>query len=389
MKKVRIAISAIIVLVCCGAIYLFAAPQKYVPSIFKALQPGHPMYLSMAYTYINPQEQDYRKTRTTLFYTYDIAKKQLKKVYAITVPSVYPVGIVDYKNSKVYYSIWGDLLTGDNKAGDQLESYDLNTHQTKSITGIHHEFDQIELFNNEIYAIAGGLESNGNMQLTRINPATGEIQPISPEDTDIEYNNFSIDYGTGEILTLFCSDFASRHMDTDQTTDVVTPCPYFLSTTNAKLDPPKVIYTFSKNPYVSLFSFEWGKNATERQEISNTANNLEVAAPCRLDDNNILFLGGTSVFSNDKKLKILHLNAKTIDDFVINGVKYYARPMVTPDRQGMFISLKMLNGTGGMYYYKFADKSLEYLFSIKDIEKDLPSAAVNSLTSTDVELVVQ
>jgi hypothetical protein len=55
----------------------------------------------------------------------------------------------------------------------------------------------------------------------------------------------------------------------------------------------------------------------------------------------------------------------------------------------MFISLKMLDGTGGMYYYKFADKSLEYLFSIKDIQKDLTNAAANSLTSTDVELVVQ
>ncbi len=222
-----------------------------------------------------------------------------------------------------------------------------------------------------------------------INPTTGEIKPISPEDTDIAYRDFSIDYSTGEILALSFSDFSSRHMNIDQKTGVTTPCPYFFSTTDAKFDPPRVIYTFSKNMYFSSYGFSWDKDPTTKKEVESTANNLEVTALCRLDDNTILFMGGTSVFSNDEKLKILHLNTKTVDDFVIDGVKYYTRPLVTPDRQGMFISLKMLDGTGGMYYYKFADKSLEYLFSIKDIQKDLPNAAADSLRSTDVELVVQ
>lgn len=393
MKKMRIMVLILISLVCSGIVFLFIArliaPQKNILGILIPAQADHPMYLSMVYTYINTSEQDYRKTRTTLFYIYDLKNKQLKKEYSIVVPSGYPVGIVDYRNKKVYYSIWGDLVNPNNKAGDKLQAYDLKTHKTHDVTGIHYAFNQMSLFQNKIYAIVGGLETNGNMQLATIDTLTGAVKPGNSNDTDTLCRFFSIDYNTGEILTLSYSNYSRRRMDTDQETGVTKPCPSFLSTTNFKLAPQSVIYTFSEYPYASLFGDNWGTDPERVKQAEKTANNLEVESACRLDNNTILLIGSTSVFSNDAKLKELHLDTKTVTDFVIKGAKYYSQPFIAPDKKGMYISLKMQDGTGGMYYYKFADKSLEYLFSNKDILKELPTSAEGTFQATDVELVVQ
>lgn len=351
---------------------------------------GNIMYLSIVYTALDPSATDRSQARTTYFYIYDISKKELKKMYSITAPSSYPVGVVDYKNSKVYYSIWGDLKNTADKAGDKLQCYDLKTHKTTDITSMHHSFNQITLFANQIFAISAGLESNGSRQLTRINPITHEFTPISPDNTDIEYRDYSIDYSTGEILTLSYSDFSDRHApESKDNSGIIKAPPIFLSVTNTRLDTPKVIYTFSQRPYYSPYGYNWDKDPETKKLAEKTANNLDVAAPSRMDSNNILFLGAPDVFSNDIKLKVLHLDTKTVDDFPIKGVKYYSRPLVSPNKKGMFISLKMENGEGGMYYYTFANKKLEYLFSINDVKKDLLTQTASSLVTTEIQLIVE
>jgi len=39
---------------------------------------------------------------------YDLANKQLKPIYSVSATSMYQTGVVDYKNSKVYYAMWGN-----------------------------------------------------------------------------------------------------------------------------------------------------------------------------------------------------------------------------------------------------------------------------------------
>ncbi|WP_018963798.1 hypothetical protein [Coprothermobacter platensis] len=348
-------------------------------------------YISLVYTYSDTQETDPSKKIKTLFYIYDLANKQLKPIYSISGTSMYSTGIVDYKNSKVYYTMPAnnhDTLQVDNEAGYKLISYDLKTHTTKDITGFHHEFKQLNLLNGKIIGIVKGSESNGNSQLSLIDPATGIVEPISPDDTDVVYRDYSIDHSTGEILTLTYSDFARRNENVGISTRTVLPCPYYLSVTDSKLSPPKVIYTFSRYIYYT----EYGSSLHEDPQLTElalrTANNIEVKAASRMDDNNILVIAATSSLTNNATLKILHLDKKTVDDFPIAGVKYYSKPLATLDRKGMIMNLVMQDGTSGTYYYKFADKSLKLLFSLQDAQKGLPNTATH-LNLIDMEFVVQ
>lgn len=129
-------------------------------------------------------------------------------------------------------------------------------------------------------------------------------------------------------------------------------------------------------------------NMAKIDKVMKTANNLEVSSACRLDNNTVLFLAGTSVLSDDTVLKELHLDTKTVEDFKIGGVKAYSAPMIAPDKKGMYISLKLENDDGGMYYYSFADKKLQKLFSAQDIEDTLPASATSG-GAISTELVVQ
>ncbi|MGB4687393.1 MAG: hypothetical protein WBH25_01160 [Coprothermobacter proteolyticus] len=385
MKVVYKITPFVVVLVLCFE--LFTLNGCYAPSSSNG---GSMTYLSLVYTYTDTQETDRSNQSKTLFYMYDLANKQLKPIYSVSATSMYQTGVVDYKNSKVYYAMWGnngDTTLGDYKAGYKLVSYDLKTHAEKDITSLHHEFRELNLLNGEIIGIVAGSESNGESQLSLIDPVTGSIQPISPDDTDVVYADYSIDHRTGEILTLTYSDFAARHEDVGSTTNTGSACPYFISVTDAKLDPPKVIYTFSNHAY-DVEHIDSNNSPETEELISITANNLEVNAASRMDGNNVLIIAGTAAWSNYATLKVLHLDRKNVDDFPIAGVKYYSKPLVMPDRSGMVINLTMQDGASGTYYYTFADKSLKNLFSLQDVQKDLPITATH-LMLTDMELVVQ
>lgn len=152
----------------------------------------------------------------TAFLVYDIESKKMIQALDVTGLCEFPMGVVDVKNDKVYYSLWGDFEKKGIRAGDCLMSYDMETKEQKQITEIHHLFDYLTIYNGELYGNIAGRESNGNPQLSKLNPDTGEITPIEPDNTDVRYKNISIDYQTGEILASSYSDYACRRYDKNE-----------------------------------------------------------------------------------------------------------------------------------------------------------------------------
>lgn len=327
-------------------------------------------YLSIVCTGLNDDKTDFSKIRKTVFLTYDINKKELKKIYEVSELPDYPDGVVDLKNNKVYYTAWGSPFSPgdyDSKAGDCLMSYDIEKKKTKRLTDIHHVFSDMTLYNNTIYAITGGKESNGNIQLSQINTNNGKIIPVSPNDTDTLCKSFSIDQETGNILELTYSDYAMRYTYYDEDTGKEKPNPFFITSLKPDFKNPEVLYTFSQGAYTSLFDNYNGSDIYKKWK--KTANNLVVSNICRLNKNSILFVGKTNYSSDDETLKILYLDTKTVKDFKIDKVKAYGIPVVSKDKKGMYISLMMKKGKkDGYYYYNFKDKTLNYLFGKKEMD---------------------
>lgn len=325
-------------------------------------------YLSIVCTGVNREETDLSKMRKTAFLIYDINKKEIKKIYEINELPDYPDGVVDLKNNKVYYTAWGSPGNWNSKAGDCLMSYDIEKNETKRLTDIHHVFSDMTLYNGTIYAVTGGGESNGNIQLSRIDTSNGKIFPVSPNDTDTLCKNFSIDQQTGDILELTYSDYAMRRIDFDEDTGEENTNPYFITSLKSDFKDPEILYTFSQQPYTSLFDMY--NDPDVYKKYKKTANNLAVSNVCRLNKNSILFLGKTGLWSDDEEtLKILYLDTKTVEDFNIDGAKSYGIPVVSKDKKGMYISLMMEKGKkDGYYYYNFNDKTLDYLFGKEEMD---------------------
>ena len=146
----------------------------------------------------------------TSFLVYDIESKTMVQALDVTALCEFPMGVVDVKNDKVYYSLWGDFEKKGTRAGDCLMCYDMKTKKQWQVTEIHHLFDYLTIYNGELYGNIAGRESNGNPQLSKINTETGKITPIEPDNTDVWYKDISIDYQTGEILASSYSNYADR-----------------------------------------------------------------------------------------------------------------------------------------------------------------------------------
>lgn len=306
----------------------------------------------------------------TAFLVYDIESKTLVQALDVTGLCEFPMGVVDVKNDKVYYSLWGDFEKKGTRAGDCLMCYDMETKKQWQVTEIHHLFDYLTIYNGELYGNIAGRESNGNPQLSRLNPETGEITPIEPDNTDVRYKNISIDYQTGEILASSYSNYASRRYDKNVKKDKYIPWPFFLHSISPDLQTSKVIYTFSDAPYTSLFDNYTEDNKTLSKKRKATANQLLISEFSRLNDHQILFLGAKDVFG-DLSLKLLDTTSKTVSNFKIDGKKLDEPCYVSKDKKDIFVSLEPKGSKSGMYRYHLADKSKEFLFGGKELRKAL------------------
>lgn len=306
----------------------------------------------------------------TAFLVYDIESKTMVQALDVTGLCEFPMGVVDVKNDKVYYSLWGDFEKKGTRAGDCLMCYDMKTKKQWQVTEIHHLFDYLTIYNGELYGNIAGRESNGNPQLSRFNPETGKITPIEPDNTDVRYKNISIDYQTGEILASSYSNYASRRYDKNVKKDKYIPWPFFLHSISPDLQTSKVIYTFSDAPYTSLFDNYTEDNKTLSKKRKATANQLLISEFSRLNDHQILFLGAKDVFG-DLSLKLLDTTSKTVSDFKIDGKKLDEPCYVSKDKKDIFVSLEPKGSKSGMYRYHLADKSKEFLFGGKELRKAL------------------
>ncbi|BFL40751.1 hypothetical protein H8S45_12160 [Agathobaculum sp. NSJ-28] len=341
-------------------------------------------YLSLTYTSLNSEATNFNEQRTTSFYLYDLKTNKLKEIYTYVGACEYPVGVVDYKNAKVYYSVWGD--PSDASAGDKLQVYDIKTGKINDITNYHHVFNELDWYNNALYGIVGGKESNGVVQLAKIDPTTGEIQPIFSNNTDSVYLDFSIDHNTGEIITTWYSDFARRRMDVNQENGKITPCPFFISSVDTSdFSLQSVIYTFSDTPYSSLFD-NYGADA-DSSEVWETANNLEVSNVSRLNDDILLFIGRESVLDQQAKLMMLNITDKTTSEIQIPGVATYYSFVVSPDQQTIFANLQLQDGTQGVFSYNIQTQELKKLFDINEVLKDF--SGNKSVTPTTMQIIIQ
>lgn len=306
----------------------------------------------------------------TAFLVYDIESKTMVQALDVTGLCEFPMGVVDVKNDKVYYSLWGDFEKKGTRAGDCLMCYDMKTKKQWQVTEIHHLFDYLTIYNGELYGNIAYRESNGNPQLSRFNPETGKITPIEPDNTDVRYKNISIDYQTGEILASSYSNYASRRYDKNVKKDKYIPWPFFLHSISPDLQTSKVIYTFSDAPYTSLFDNYTEDNKTLSKKRKATANQLLISEFSRLNDHQILFLGAKDVFG-DLSLKLLDTTSKTVSDFKIDGKKLDEPCYVSKDKKDIFVSLEPKGSKSGMYRYHLADKSKEFLFGGKELRKAL------------------
>ena len=306
----------------------------------------------------------------TAFLVYDIESKTMVQALDVTGLCEFPMGVVDVKNDKVYYSLWGDFEKKGTRAGDCLMCYDMETKKQWQVTEIHHLFDYLTIYNGELYGNIAGRESNGNPQLSRLNPETGKITPIEPDNTDVRYKNISIDYQTGEILASSYSNYASRRYDKNVKKDKYIPWPFFLHSISPDLQTSKVIYTFSDAPYTSLFDNYTEDNKTLSKKRKATANQLLISEFSRLNDHQILFLG-TKDFFGDLSLKLLDTTSKTVSDFKIDGKKLDEPCYVSKDKKNIFVFLEPKGSKSGMYRYHLADKSKEFLFGGKELRKAL------------------
>lgn len=306
----------------------------------------------------------------TAFLVYDIESKTLVQALDVTGLCEFPMGVVDVKNDKVYYSLWGDFEKKGTRAGDCLMCYDMKTKKQWQVTEIHHLFDYLTIYNGELYGNIAGRESNGNPQLSRLNPETGKITPIEPDNTDVWYKNISIDYQTGEILASSYSNYASRRYDKNVKKDKYIPWPFFLHSISPDLQTSKVIYTFSDAPYTSLFDNYTEDDKTLSKKWKATANQLLISEFSRLNDHQILFLGAKDVFG-DLSLKLLDTTSKTVSNFKIDGKKLDEPCYVSKDKKDIFVSLEPKGSKSGMYRYHLADKSKEFLFGGKELRKAL------------------
>lgn len=306
----------------------------------------------------------------TAFLVYDIESKTMVQALDVTGLCEFPMGVVDVKNDKVYYSLWGDFEKKGTRAGDCLMCYDMETKKQWQVTEIHHLFDYLTIYNGELYGNIAGRESNGNPQLSRLDPETGKITPIEPDNTDVWYKNISIDYQTGEILASSYSNYASRRYDKNIKKDKYIPWPFFLHSISPDLQTSKVIYTFSDAPYTSLFDNYTEDNKTLSKKRKATANQLLISEFSRLNDHQILFLGAKDVFG-DLSLKLLDTTSKTVSNFKIDGKKLDEPCYVSKDKKDIFVSLEPKGSKSGMYRYHLADKSKEFLFGGKELRKAL------------------
>lgn len=306
----------------------------------------------------------------TAFLVYDIESKKMIQALDVTGLCEFPMGVVDVKNDKVYYSLWGDFEKKGIRAGDCLMSYDMETKEQKQITEIHHLFDYLTIYNGELYGNIAGRESNGNPQLSKLNPDTGEITPIEPDNTDVRYKNISIDYQTGEILASSYSDYACRRYDKNEKKNKYIPWPFFLHSISPDLQTSKVIYTFSDSPYTSLFDNYEEDNETLSKKWETTANQLLISEFNRLNDHQVLFLGAKDVFG-DLSLKLLDTTSKTVSNFKIDGKTIDEPCYVSKDKQDLFVSLEPDGGKSGIYRYHLKDKTKEYLFGNKELKTAL------------------
>lgn len=306
----------------------------------------------------------------TAFLVYDIESKTMVQALDVTGLCEFPMGVVDVKNDKVYYSLWGDFEKKGTRAGDCLMCYDMETKKQWQVTEIHHLFDYLTIYNGELYGNIAGRESNGNPQLSKLDPETGEITPIEPDNTDVWYKNISIDYQTGEILASSYSNYASRRYDKNVKKDKYIPWPFFLHSISPDLETSEVIYTFSDAPYTSLFDNYTEDNKTLSKKRKATANQLLISEFTRLNDHQILFLGAKDVFG-DLSLKLLDTTSKTVSDFKLDGKKLDEPCYVSKDKKDIFVSLEPKDSKSGMYRYHLADKSKEFLFGGKELRKAL------------------
>lgn len=307
-----------------------------------------------------------RKKNRTAFILFDFNSNKLKKVFDEEIVCEFPIGIIDKKNNKIYYSLWGDFEKKGIKAGDCLMCYNIKNKKKQQITSIHHVFNSLTIYNEYLYGIIAGKESNGNLQLCKINPNNGEIKPVDPDNTDVRYKNFSIDYQTGEIIASSYSDYASRRFDTDPEKDKSIPWPFFLHSISSDFQTSKLIYTFSDSPYTSIFNTYEEDPDVLIKKWDLTANNLIISDINRLNDHQILFLGAKDVYG-DLSLKLLDTSNKTVSDFMIDGKKIEDCPFVSKDKKDMFVLLEPKNKDGGMYRYHLEDNSLDFLFNGEEL----------------------
>ncbi|KAF5065617.1 hypothetical protein DSECCO2_272070 [anaerobic digester metagenome] len=103
--------------------------------------------VSKAYISITATSQEYEN----FFYEYDIAGKSISKILSIKDTSQYPMGVVDNKNKKVYYSYRFDH-------SDQLVMYDIETKETVRLTEDFYAINAIIPVENDIYVLAKTLD---------------------------------------------------------------------------------------------------------------------------------------------------------------------------------------------------------------------------------------